>query len=71
VHTSDWDVAVRPRTGPGNTAEPADDFEMADTGNALEKSTDGVTRGGWTGCNARIAALEMQSVVPQANSPVG
>jgi hypothetical protein len=60
-------VALPPGTEVGNSEKPADLFEMVATGSALENSIEGGTTGGWMGCSAKIAALEMQSAVPQAN----
>jgi hypothetical protein len=61
-------VALRPLTEAEKRDKPADLFEIADTGSALENSRKGGTRGGLTGCSEMIADLDMQSVVPQANS---
>jgi hypothetical protein len=65
-HTREWIVGLRPYAETFNIDKPADLFEMAETGSALENSMVGGNRGVSAGCNARIAALEMQSVVPQA-----
>jgi hypothetical protein len=63
-------VALLPCLDKGKSGKPADLFEIADTGRALENSMVGGKKGGLTGCSERIADLEMQSVVPQANSLV-
>jgi hypothetical protein len=61
-------VAPRPCTELGKRDKPADLFETAETGSVLENSMEGGAAVGLTGCSERIADLEMQSVVPQANS---
>jgi hypothetical protein len=63
-------VALRPCTKPENGGEPADLFDILDTGSALVNSMEGGIRVGCTGCKARSAALELHSVVPQACSSV-
>jgi hypothetical protein len=69
-HTCEEFVALRPKTEVEYSDKPADLLETAETGSALENSMVGGITGGWAGSSARIAALEMQSVVPQANSPM-
>jgi hypothetical protein len=62
----------RPCTASGDDEESYDVFEIAETGTAVENLTDGATSEdvGSIGCSAMIAALEMQSVVPHACSPM-
>jgi hypothetical protein len=66
----EWIGVLLPCTEPGKSDKPSDVFNIADTGSAAENSMVGGVRAGLTGCSERIADLETQSVVPQANSLV-
>jgi hypothetical protein len=63
-------VVLPPYTKPGNIGEPADLFDIVDTGSDRLYSMEGGIRVGCAGCSARSAALELQSIVPQACSSV-
>jgi hypothetical protein len=63
-------VPLRPSAAAADEDEPGELVTTADTGTAEEKRIEGGMVLALRGCSARTAALEVQSVVPQAFSPV-
>jgi hypothetical protein len=65
-HTRERIVGLPPYPEPESIDKLADLLEMAEMGSSLENSMVGGIRGDSVGCSETRAALEMQSVVPQA-----